>query len=273
MRELADASKARYELSLKLESAKRTENDTKLAALIIEQMNLKGALQKLHAEQKRLCQEETKLRQQYQVVASGENIAKLVIIQQKREIKVITQEIEKMRLSSKHMVDQLRLELLQARAETANLRRNLESGGAGNTGTEEVRNLGREASRTRRVHQWMYVLAHSAEQRITTTEVNDVDAYVGDKRPAGGRKCVGERSPRIASLRADRHRGEDSVPPGSEDNPCAGCQVHKRVQLRSCVFLLAQLDAGIDENAMAIIELKLEHSRAMLHRPGMWNIF
>ena len=35
------------------------------------------------------------------------------------------------------------------------------------------------------------------------------------------------------------------------------------MQLRSGVFLLAQLDADIDENAMAIIELKLE--------PGPWR--
>ena len=40
---------------------------------------------------------------------------------------------------------------------------------------------------------------------------------------------------------------------------------HKRVQLRSGVFLLAQLDADIDENAMAIIELKLQQ------RPGPWR--
>jgi len=32
---------------------------------------------------------------------------------------------------------------------------------------------------------------------------------------------------------------------------------HKKVQLRSGVFLLAQLEADIDENTMAIIELKL----------------
>ena len=38
---------------------------------------------------------------------------------------------------------------------------------------------------------------------------------------------------------------------------------NKKVQLRSGVFLLAQLDADIDENAMAIIELKLEHSRSV----------
>jgi hypothetical protein len=46
---------------------------------------------------------------------------------------------------------------------------------------------------------------------------------------------------------------------------------HKRVQLRSRVFLLAQLDADFDESAMAIIELKLEHFRAMLQRPGPWR--
>jgi hypothetical protein len=46
---------------------------------------------------------------------------------------------------------------------------------------------------------------------------------------------------------------------------------HKRVQLRAGVFLSAQLDADIDENAMAIIELKLEYSRAIQQRPGPWR--
>ena len=46
---------------------------------------------------------------------------------------------------------------------------------------------------------------------------------------------------------------------------------NKKVQLRSGVFLLAQLDADIDENAMAIIELKLEHSRVLQQRPGPWR--
>jgi hypothetical protein len=46
---------------------------------------------------------------------------------------------------------------------------------------------------------------------------------------------------------------------------------HKRVQLRPGVFLLAQLDADIDENAKAIIELKLGHSRAIQKRPGPWR--
>jgi hypothetical protein len=39
---------------------------------------------------------------------------------------------------------------------------------------------------------------------------------------------------------------------------------HKRKQLRSGVFL-------IDENAMAIIDLKLVHSRALLAKPGPWR--
>ena len=43
---------------------------------------------------------------------------------------------------------------------------------------------------------------------------------------------------------------------------------HKRLQLRSGVFLLAQLDADIEQNVMAIIELKLEYSRAIKQRPG-----
>jgi hypothetical protein len=46
---------------------------------------------------------------------------------------------------------------------------------------------------------------------------------------------------------------------------------HKRVQPRSGVFLLAQLDADIDENPMEIIALKLEHSRAIQQRPGPWR--
>jgi hypothetical protein len=46
---------------------------------------------------------------------------------------------------------------------------------------------------------------------------------------------------------------------------------HKRKQLRSGVFLIEQLDADIDENAMNIIELKLMHSRAILARPGPWR--
>ena len=46
---------------------------------------------------------------------------------------------------------------------------------------------------------------------------------------------------------------------------------HKRLQLRSGVFLLAQLDADIEQNVMAIIELKLEYSRAIKQRPGQWR--
>jgi hypothetical protein len=43
---------------------------------------------------------------------------------------------------------------------------------------------------------------------------------------------------------------------------------NKKKQLRLGVFLIEQLDADIDENAMAIIELKLVHSRALLAKPG-----
>jgi hypothetical protein len=46
---------------------------------------------------------------------------------------------------------------------------------------------------------------------------------------------------------------------------------HKKKQLRSGVFLIEQLDADIDENAMNIIELKLVHSRAIQARPGPWR--
>ena len=48
--------------------------------------------------------------------------------------------------------------------------------------------------------------------------------------------------------------------------------VQKKVQLRSGVFLLAQLDADIDANAMAMIELKLENSKALAMKPGPWRL-
>ena len=48
--------------------------------------------------------------------------------------------------------------------------------------------------------------------------------------------------------------------------------VQKKVQLRSGVFLLAQLDADIDANAMAVIELNLENSKALAMRPGPWRL-
>ena len=48
--------------------------------------------------------------------------------------------------------------------------------------------------------------------------------------------------------------------------------IQKKVQLRSNMFLLAQLDADIDANAMAMIELKLENSKALAMRPGPWNL-
>ena len=48
--------------------------------------------------------------------------------------------------------------------------------------------------------------------------------------------------------------------------------IQKRVQLRSNMFLLAQLDADIDANAMAMIELKLENSKALANRPGPWRL-
>ena len=41
----------------------------------------------------------------------------------------------------------------------------------------------------------------------------------------------------------------------------------KRIQLRSGVFLLSQLDGDIDKNAMSIIELKLANSRALEGKP------
>ena len=47
--------------------------------------------------------------------------------------------------------------------------------------------------------------------------------------------------------------------------------VQKKVQLRSGAFLLAQLDADIDANAMAMIGLKLENSKALATRPGPWR--
>jgi hypothetical protein len=60
--------------------------------------------------------------------------------------------------------------------------------------------------------------------------------------------------------------------------------VQKRVQLRSGMFLLAQLDADIDANAMAMIELKLEYFLKALEEiyaidvvdnfadePGIWR--
>jgi len=46
---------------------------------------------------------------------------------------------------------------------------------------------------------------------------------------------------------------------------------HKKKQLRSGVFLIDQLDADIDASAMAIIELKLVHSRAQALKPGPWR--
>jgi hypothetical protein len=46
---------------------------------------------------------------------------------------------------------------------------------------------------------------------------------------------------------------------------------HKKKQLRTGVFLIDQLDADIDTSAMAIIELKLVHSRALALRPGPWR--
>ena len=45
----------------------------------------------------------------------------------------------------------------------------------------------------------------------------------------------------------------------------------KRIQLRSGVFLLSQLDGDIDKNAMSIIELKLANSRALERKPGPWR--
>jgi len=44
--------------------------------------------------------------------------------------------------------------------------------------------------------------------------------------------------------------------------------IQKKVQLRSNMFLLAQLDADIDANAMAMIELKLENSKRLLRDRG-----
>jgi len=48
--------------------------------------------------------------------------------------------------------------------------------------------------------------------------------------------------------------------------------IQKKVQLRSNMFLLAQLDADIDANAMAMIELKLENSKALATKPGPWRL-
>jgi len=47
--------------------------------------------------------------------------------------------------------------------------------------------------------------------------------------------------------------------------------IQKKVQLHSGVFLLPQLDADIDENAMAMIELNFENSKALATRPGPWR--
>ena len=47
-------------------------------------------------------------RTKYQVAASGENIAKVVLIERQQVIKVLTQEVEKLKLLHKDTVDPLR---------------------------------------------------------------------------------------------------------------------------------------------------------------------
>lgn len=66
----------RYDLSMKAEDAK-----IKLGASMVEKICLKEALGQANAEQERLCVKAVDLCKKYQVVASGETIAGIVLFE------------------------------------------------------------------------------------------------------------------------------------------------------------------------------------------------
>lgn len=72
------------------------------------------------------------------MAASGENIAGIVLFEKQQALKAEIQDLEKLKLSSKHTVNQLSLELTQARAEAENLKRAIEREGSSNTVAAEV---------------------------------------------------------------------------------------------------------------------------------------
>lgn len=62
----------------------------------------------------------------------------------------------------------------------------------------------------------------------------------------------------------EHHQRESRLPTGSKNN--------SKGRVKFCAnFLLALLDADIDKNAIAMIELMLEHSKALQVRPGPWR--
>lgn len=84
-------------------------------------------------------------RQPCALAASGENIAGIVLFEKQQALKAEIQDLEKLKLSSKHTVDQLLLELTQARAEAENLKRAIKREGSSNT-------IAAEVSRSRMLH-------------------------------------------------------------------------------------------------------------------------
>jgi hypothetical protein len=94
--------------------AKSRELERKLGATSVEELCLRQALSVAHAESERLNSVAEDMHRKYQVAASKEGLLKLGLVDHRRQITFLTQEVEKLKLSHKDTVDRLQLELLQA---------------------------------------------------------------------------------------------------------------------------------------------------------------
>jgi archaellum component FlaC len=104
----------KYDLRMRTTEEKGKELERKLGAACLEEICLKKALSEAHAETERLSTAAEDMHKKWQSTASGENILKIVLADQKRSINFLTHEVEKLKLSHKNTVDRLQMELLQA---------------------------------------------------------------------------------------------------------------------------------------------------------------
>jgi hypothetical protein len=239
----------------------------------------------------------------YQAAVSGEGLLKLALTDHRRQIKFLTQEVEKLKLSHKNTVDRLQLELLEAKRVGSSVSQTRVHGSndAAIVVMEEMKEPGTPfisegfnspamASPEARSDQSRgSTHIHSLDERarystamaspeVRSDQVHGAaqDRGVGSgmmlspQRESSGQKAdltvLGAGVQGMQALAQSVISGKTVYLQGAKITRAqvANFVDRKRKQLRSGVFLIEQLDADIDENAMNIIDLKLVHSRAIL---------
>ena len=95
----------RHDLSMKTVDSRTKDLERKLETSSLEEICLRSALNQAHAESERLSAAAEDMHKKYRGAASGGNIARVVLTDQKRTINVLMQEVEKLKLSHKDTVD------------------------------------------------------------------------------------------------------------------------------------------------------------------------